>query len=52
LPQELRLRGIGSLEAANRFLREEYIAEFNARFQVRRRSVAQRLCALRVKIWI
>jgi transposase len=34
LPQELRLRGIGSLEAANRFLREEYIAEFNARFQV------------------
>ena len=33
LPQELRLRGIGSLEAANRFLREHYIAEFNARFQ-------------------
>jgi len=34
LPQELRLRGIRSLEAANRFLREHYIAEFNARFQV------------------
>jgi transposase len=34
LPQELRLRGIGSLEGANRFLREHYIAEFNARFQV------------------
>ena len=34
LPQELRLRGIGSLEAANRFLREHYIDEFNARFQV------------------
>jgi hypothetical protein len=34
LPQELRLRGIHSLEAANRFLREHYIAEFNARFQV------------------
>ena len=34
LPQELRLRGIGSLEAANRFLREHYIGEFNARFQV------------------
>ena len=31
LPQELRLRGIGSLEAANRFLREHYIDEFNAR---------------------
>jgi len=34
LPQELRLRGIRSLEAANRFLREHYMAEFNARFQV------------------
>jgi transposase len=34
LPQELRLRGIRSREAANRFLREHYIAEFNARFQV------------------
>jgi transposase len=34
LPQELRLRGIHSLEAANRFLREHYIAEFNGRFQV------------------
>jgi Homeodomain-like domain len=34
LPQELRLRGIGSLEAANRFLREHYMAEFNTRFQV------------------
>jgi hypothetical protein len=34
LPQELRLRGIRTLEAANRFLREHYIAEFNARFQV------------------
>ncbi len=34
LPQELRLREIRSLEAAPRFLREEYVAEFNARFQV------------------
>jgi Homeodomain-like domain len=34
LPQELRLRGMGSLEAANRFLREHYMAEFNTRFQV------------------
>jgi hypothetical protein len=39
LPQELRLRGIHSLEAANGFLREHYIAEFNARFQV---AAAQR----------
>ena len=34
LPQELRLRQLGTLEAANRFLRDEYIAEFNRRFQV------------------
>ena len=33
LPQELRLRQLGTLEAANRFLREDYIAEFNRRFQ-------------------
>ncbi len=29
LPQELRLRGIRTLEEANKFLREHYIAEFN-----------------------
>src|SRR3984893_11169794 len=34
LPQELRLRGIGTLEEANVFLRKEYRAEFNQRFQV------------------
>ena len=34
LPQELRLRQLGTLEAANRYLREDYIAEFNRRFQV------------------
>jgi len=34
LPQELRLRGIGSVEQANRFLRQEYIAKFNQAFQV------------------
>jgi transposase len=34
LPQELRLRGIHTLEAANDFLRQPYIAEFNRRFQV------------------
>src|ERR1700720_1917807 len=35
LPQELRLAGIRTLEAANAFLRERYVAEFNRRFQVR-----------------
>jgi transposase len=34
LPQELRLRAIRTLEQANTFLREEYVAEFNQRFQV------------------
>ena len=34
LPQELRLRGITTLEDANQFLRDEYIAEFNRRFRV------------------
>jgi transposase len=34
LPQELRLRGITTLQGANEFLREEYITEFNRRFQV------------------
>jgi hypothetical protein len=34
LPQELRVAGIRDVERANRFLREHYIAEFNARFTV------------------
>jgi hypothetical protein len=51
LPQELRLHKISSLEAANVFLREHYIAAFNRRFQV---AAAQRgtafLSAMTVKI--
>jgi transposase len=34
LPQELRLAGITTLVEANGFLRERYVAEFNARFAV------------------
>ena len=34
LPQELRVHGIRSRAAANEFLREQYIAEFNQRFAV------------------
>lgn len=34
LPQELRLAGITTLEEANSFLRERYVAEFNERFSV------------------
>jgi hypothetical protein len=36
LPQELRLHAITTVDEANRFLREEYIGEFNRRFQVAR----------------
>jgi len=34
LPQELRLRKITTVEEANRFLRQEYITEFNRHFAV------------------
>jgi len=34
LPQELRLRGIESVEQANTFLRQTYIAEFNSKFSM------------------
>ena len=34
LPQELRLRGIRTLQAANEFLCAQYVAEFNRKFQV------------------
>jgi len=33
LPQELRVRRITTLEGANRFLRQEYMAEFNRKFR-------------------
>jgi hypothetical protein len=35
LPQELRLHAITTVDGANRFLHDHYIAEFNRRFQVR-----------------
>ena len=38
LPQELRLAGIDTVEAANAFLRERYIAEFNGKFSVAARE--------------
>lgn len=34
LPQELRLRGVSSIEDANRFLREIYVPEHNVKFSV------------------
>ncbi len=34
LPQELRLAGITTVEGANAFLRDQYIAKFNDKFRV------------------
>jgi hypothetical protein len=51
LPQELRLRGIRTLEAANEFLREHYIAEFNRRFTVPARSAVRRLYLAGTGTW-
>ena len=34
LPQEFRLAGINAVEGANRFLREQYVKEFNGKFRV------------------
>lgn len=46
LPQELRLAGMHTLEQANRFLRERYIAEFNRMFvkPAREKGTAFRKC--------
>jgi len=44
LPQELRLAGVGSIAAANRFLAEAFVADHNARFASRRPSPAARSC--------
>ena len=54
LPQELRLAGIGTLEQANTFLREHYIAEFNRRFAQpsAERGTAFRKCGRRDLDWV
>ena len=54
LPQELRLAGIQTVEEANRFLREGYIAEFNRKFAVRaeQKGTAFRKCSRRDLEWI
>jgi transposase len=54
LPQELRLAGIRTLEAANRFLRERYIPEFNRKFTVQaaQAGTAFRKCARRDLDWV
>jgi hypothetical protein len=54
LPQELRLAAITTVDAANRFLREHYIAEFNQQFTVKaaERGTAFRRCGRSDLDWI
>jgi transposase len=54
LPQELRLAGITSLEDANRFLRQHYIAQFNRQFTMpaAEKGTAFRKCARRDLDWV
>lgn len=54
LPQELRLAGIHTAEEANRFLRERYIGEFNAKFTVAaaEKGTAFRRCSRTDLDWI
>ncbi len=52
LPQELRLHGIRTLEDANAFLREHYIAESIAVFRCGRRNRAAHLFPGAAGIWI
>jgi transposase InsO family protein len=54
LPQELRLAGINTLEQANAFLREHYIAEFNRRFAqpATEKGTAFRKCTRKDLDWV
>jgi hypothetical protein len=54
LPQELRLAGITTVDAANAFLRERYIGEFNSKFTVpaREKGTAFRKTARADLNWI
>jgi transposase len=49
LPQELRLRGIRTIEEANAFLRQEYVTEFNQRFEVSARQAGSAFLPCRRK---
>ena len=54
LPQELRLADIRTLEQANAFLREHYIAEFNRKFAkpAAQKGTAFRKCGRRDLDWV
>jgi hypothetical protein len=54
LPQELRLANITSVEAANAFLRDRYIAELNSKFAVaaKEKGTAFRSCSRKDLDWV
>ena len=54
LPQELRLANITTVEAANEFLRQSYIVEFNSKFKVsaEQKGNAFRPCQRRDLDWV
>src|SRR5438874_10306678 len=54
LPQELRVAGIRTLEQANAFLRERYIAEFNRKFAkpAAEKGTAFRKCGRKDLDWV
>ena len=54
LPQELRLAKIGTVEAANAFLRSRYISEFNRKFAIaaKEKGTAFRSCSRKDLDWV
>jgi transposase len=54
LPQELRLANISTVEQANEFLRDRYIAEFNSKFKVKaaEKGTALRKCSRTDLNWV
>jgi transposase len=51
LPKELKLAGIGDIDAANRFLKETYIPRHNARFAVRPAEAGSAFMAAQEAQW-
>jgi len=51
LPKELKLAGIGTVEAANRWLSESYTAEHNARFAIAAEQEGSAFVADRMAAW-
>lgn len=51
LPKELALAGIETVEAANRWLREVWLAEYNARFAIAAEAEGSAFVADRAELW-